>query len=508
MDNNENNEINLVVKKKLGQTQINNSISLENVNESKITKVLTISAKPIVEKTDVLNAEVKVNGLVEYNMLVVLDNNEINSITEKSPFSLSFESKEITENSSVDVLANVVEVNNVSGESLNFNCVINFKFYILNSMPPIKCPQEKDGVLVKTKEILYSTYVCNINYNFQLGFEEVKDSRFNKVLFISSNASIKNVLPNNEYFTVNGEVYTTIVFQNEDGLIKSVLKENEFSEEVEAKGVNKDSTICLDITTQEIEIVENLENKTYNFIIPIKLTGQIFNRNTCKTILDAYSINNEVNLTTSSYEDQSFSSTKQVSGSISTTASIDENLDPIDKILAVIPNNIYVINQVVKDGNLLLEGIVNLNIIYYSLDEEGSEILNSFDIDVPFSLNFTIEELKETDNVINNLVIRDVNIKNKLGKELEIVIDFKNNYSIITNNTNAVVSEINLGEEKQQDNFALQVYLTRNEESLWDIAKKLNITVEDLVSQNGELTMPIQDGEKIVAYKQNNVDFE
>ena len=508
MDNNENNEIKLVTKKKIGENQLNNSLNLENSGKVKITKILTINAKPIIEKIDTSNAEVKVSGFVEYDLLVVLENNEINSITEKSPYSLSFESKEITDNSIVDVNANAVEVNNVSDQTLSFNSVINFQFYLITFVPTIKCPEEMEGVLVKTKEVSFSSLTNNVNYNFQISFDEVKDSRFNKILYTSSEASIRNIVPSNEYFTVNGEVYTTIVFQNEDGLIKSVVKENEFSEEVEVNGTNKDSSIYLNVLTKEIEVVENLENKTFSFTVPLELKGQIFNRKTCKTILDAYSINNEVQLTTSSFEDQSFSSTKQINGSISTTANIDENLSPIDKVLAVIPNNLYVLNQIIKNGNLLLEGIVNLNIIYYSLDEEGSEILNSFDIDVPFSLNFNIDELKENDNVINNLIIRDVNIKNKLGKELEIFIDFKNNYSIITNSTNAVVSEIKLGEEKEKENYALEVYLAQNEESLWDIAKKLNITVEDLVNQNEELSMPIQNGEKIVAYKQNNVDFE
>ena len=49
MENNEQKEISAVLKKKLGEMQINNSMSVERVNEEKITKVLTINANPIVE---------------------------------------------------------------------------------------------------------------------------------------------------------------------------------------------------------------------------------------------------------------------------------------------------------------------------------------------------------------------------------------------------------------------------------------------------------------------------
>lgn len=508
MDNNEIKEMKVCLKKKIGETQMNNILNSGKLEEYKITKILTISAKPYVEKVETLNAEVKANGYVEYDLLAVLEDNTISSITEKSPFTMVFESKEISNKNYIDVKANVVEINNVSDENLSFNSVINFQIFSVYTLPSIKCPEEREGVFVNTKEINFSTHVGNVDYNFQIDFNENKDSKFNKVLYTSSSASIKNVVPANNYFIVNGDVFTTIVYQNEDGIIKSIVKENEFSEEVEVDGMNKDCSVNVRCLTKEIEVVENLETKTFNFVVPINIKGEVFERQTCKTILDAYSLTNEVNLTTTSFEDEVFSTTKQVNGSISTTATIDENLEPIERVLAVVPNNVAVINQIVKNGSLLLEGIVNTNIIYNATDENNSEILNSFDIDVPYSLNINIEELKEGDDVFTDIAIKDVSIKSKFGRELEIFIDFKINYTVAANSTGAVVSEINVGEEKQKPDYTLEIYLTNNESSLWEVAKKLNVTIEDLIKQNGELTMPLQQGQQIVSYKQNISDFE
>ena len=508
MDNNEINEIEVACKKKIGETQINNSITIGGEDEFRVTKVLTVNARPVVEDAVVANSEVKINGYVEYDLLLILENNEIVSNTQKSSFVVNYQAKEISEKTIIDVCAEISEINNMSDEKLNITSVVKFKIYAINTNPVSNCSSDIDGVFVKTKEMNYSSFVDRINYKFQVSFDENKDSRFNKVLFVSNNVCIKDVVPANDYFVVNGEVFSTIVFQNEDGLIKSIVKELDFSEEIEFKGVNKDSIILAKVYAREAEIVENMENKTFSFTIPLEVNAEVFERRCCNTVVDAYSLNNEVKLTTTSFDDNMFYPTKQLNASISTTASIDENLEQIDKVLAVIPSNVSIINQIVKEGSFLVEGIVNVNIIYYSVDNEGADVLNSFDIDVPYSLKFDIPELKENDQVICNLVVRDITVKNKFGKELEISIDFIVNYSNVSNSTNAMVSKVEVGDEKEKEDFALEICFANNENSLWDIAKKMNISVEDLIKQNGELSVPIQDGEKIVAYKQRNINFD
>ena len=69
-----------------------------------------------------------------------------------------------------------------------------------------------------------------------------KDSKVNKILFVRNNASIKSSLPSNDYFVVNGDIYTTIVFLTEDGTIKSIVKENSFSEEISGEKLSTAAT--------------------------------------------------------------------------------------------------------------------------------------------------------------------------------------------------------------------------------------------------------------------------
>ena len=92
----ENDKLNIATKIKLGSTQVKNIVNIGNVEEdNKITKVLTVSAKPIIENISVNNASVKFDGVVDYDLLVVLENNEIKPLTQKTNFSQVFEDTKI-----------------------------------------------------------------------------------------------------------------------------------------------------------------------------------------------------------------------------------------------------------------------------------------------------------------------------------------------------------------------------------------------------------------------------
>ena len=175
--------------------------------------------------------------------------------------------------------------------------------------------------------------------------------------------------------------------------------------------------------------------------------------------------------------------------------------------MSVVPQNISIVNSIVEDSNYILEGIINLNVIYYSIDEENADILNSIDIDVPYSLNFAVANLTDKDIVVSQLSLGDVSVKCKLGRELEILAEVCVNYSIIKDKVSAIISEIVVGEEKEQKDYSLEIYLAKQNQELWDIAKELNISSEELINQNQNLSLPINAGDRIVAYKQRRIDF-
>lgn len=506
--NNIEDKLNIATKTKLGVVQIKNTVAVSSADNAKITKVLTASAKPRIESVLVNNMEVKFEGVVDYDFLVVLEDNQIVPLSQKSNFSQVFENSQLTPETCVCITSEVIELNNITNIEIVYSSVINFSIFATNSNSELSLPQPPENIFVKDGEVVYNSLIECITYDGRVEFDLQKDSKINKILFATSSASIKNLLPSNDYFVASGEVISTIVYENEEGVIKCLTQENNFSEEIEAQGATKESTVQANITTKETIIVENAEKNVFNFDVPIQICAQVFSSKSNNCVVDAYSLKNQINLTTTSFNQSEFFTTCETQENIVTNFVLDDNTKPIDKILAVVPNNIWIVNQIVKDKSLLVEGIANINIIYYFQDEEEGNILNSIDVEIPYSIEINVDNLCENDQVITQIVLGDINVKNKMGKELEILANARINYSVVKEKISAVVTNIEIGEEKHQKDYALEVYVAHDNQTLWDIAKELNISSTDLVRQNGELTLPIKEGEKIVAYNQRVVDYD
>lgn len=510
MDNLESEKLNIATKSKLGVSQVKNTAIINTLDNVKITKVLTVSAKPRIENIIVTNAEVKFDGTVEYDLLVALENNDIVPFSQKTSFNQVFENALIAPDTIVNIYPELIELNDISNQNgdIAYSSLINFEIYSIDVNSDINCAKSLENVFVKEGEISFNSFGGNVVYDATINFEVLKDNKINKVLFVNSFATIKSIIPSNNYFVVSGDIYSTIVYFSEDGLIKSFNKETNFSEEIENQNVNKESIIQAFVQTKETTVIENADKNSYSFDTPIQIVAQIYNKSNKSCVVDAFSLTNEINLTTTSFEEDEFFSTRQIEENILTNFALAENIPLVDRILAVTPINVSIVNQLVKDCELLLEGIATINLIYYFEDDDGNNILNSIDVEVPYSINVNVPELKDNDRIITRIILGDINIKNKRGKELEVLAEVKINYDIIKSNISAITTHLTIGEEKPQKDYALEIYVAKEGQTLWDIAKELNMSTTDIVSQNSELTLPLSNGDKIVAYRQRIVDFE
>ena len=490
----------------LGSSELKSTVAFREVDGLKITKVLSSALRAIIDNVSVGHGEVKFDGDLEYDLLVVLENGDLRPLTSKEKFSLSFENSEIRQDSVIHVRPIVTELTNAnfSPDDFAYSSVVNFEIYAVNTNSDLACATVPDNVFVKEGEVSFSSLIGSENYDVVVTFDIPKDSKTNSILFVRNNASIKSSLPSNDYFVVNGDIYTTIVFLTEDGIIKSIVKENSFSEEIEAKGVTKDSNIQAVVSVREAVVNESEDGSKFNFEVPIVINANVFDTKTLTCVEDAYSTKYELTLTTVSYEQDSFMPTKLAEENILTNFALSEGLNTIDKILAVIPTNIRVVSQIVKDKEVLIDGIASINVIYYSEDDEGNNVLNSVDIDIPYSLSFNAPDVKSGDNVEVGISFGDLNVKSRHGRELEILAEVKINYNVSSREVSYITTEITLGEEKESQDYALEIYVAHANQTLWDIAKELNIGVADIMAQNKDLALPLQEGEKIVVYRQVN----
>jgi hypothetical protein len=213
-----------------------------------------------------------------------------------------------------------------------------------------------------------------------------------------------------------GDIILTTISLGEDGSLRSNIKEIPFNEEIEAKGVDKNSIIQAKfVANKDAVVMQNEEGNAFIIEMPFTIVSNIFATSKKNCVIDAYSIDREVNLTTESFEQNEFLPTKSIDENIIANLNLSEQIDRIEKILSTIPINISVVNSYTKNGEIIIEGIASFSLTYYSEDDEGNNILNSVLLEVPYSLNILAPDVMEGDEVEVNLSIGDINIKSKRG---------------------------------------------------------------------------------------------
>ncbi|MFA6766684.1 MAG: LysM domain-containing protein, partial [Clostridia bacterium] len=64
------------------------------------------------------------------------------------------------------------------------------------------------------------------------------------------------------------------------------------------------------------------------------------------------------------------------------------------------------------------------------------------------------------------------------------------------------LEDIQMGAPKEDNNVAISLYITKEGESLWDIAKSLSTDEQTLLNLNPDIKLPLKSGEKILLYRE------
>ncbi|MGN1208418.1 MAG: hypothetical protein ACI4TI_03015, partial [Christensenellales bacterium] len=135
--------------------------------------------------------------------------------------------------------------------------------------------------------------------------------------------------------------------------------------------------------------------------------------------------------------------------------------------------------------------------------EEGDEAerLNSVVIEVPFSLENRFDELMGTDEITSCVMIKEVDLKCKKGKEISLDLDLTVCVNAFFSGEEMALTNVVVGEPLTPKEACLQIYFARKGNTLWDISKGLVAKPEQILQQNPNINLPLEQDEKIVLFK-------
>lgn len=498
------NLLNSTIRKNLENVQTSVSTTLSS--ENNIAKVICAKASSNVTNFEALNGELRFNGTVCFSVTYLNEMGEFFTLTNAENFNSKLEDENITINFVPIFKSDVIELKtNTTNDEIKLNATVETCISGLFTESVNYYTNFNDNIITNSNFVNYNTLsgFGKLNFNLEENFD--CKGKINKILYKNADVLITDYSLGTDYFTVEGIVNVNIGYE--------VLGENyelchytncyKFKEELEKEGITKDGYLILSpyILNCEIgaEINENDENCVVNLTLPINVNYAQILPATTEVVIDAYSLTNKLNLNIESFKVDTKNFVKTIEEKIDGQFVIDEDAPRIIKPVSFCGETITITNSF-KDGeNLVLEGVVSVNVVY--LEDNENETLNSVIVEVPFSVENRIDDITLDDEICVDCIIKDVDIKCKKGKEINLSIELCILINAFSHAEEMAITNITEGEMLTPKEACLQIYFAKKGSTLWDISKGLQTKPEQILDQNPNINLPLENDEKIVLFK-------
>lgn len=493
--------IKITYAKNLNKLNFSSLISVPINSNVNVKTILNVDSYIFDEKVECGNGKAIITGKLGVKVLYIDTDNISNIVNDSQSFSETFVDESITSDCFINI-SNASVVGNVlsSDKTLKINCDVNISPTLYLNLALNTSNSSFENMIVKKNEISTNTIACNVDTSFEYATNiETKDN-VTKILCYDAYFTPSSLTSYDEYAVVEGKLYSKLLFESasdDESVIKEICDTFNLKSEINIPNITKDCLTDFNFSidkskeniSTEIEDGNNIITISHN----IKVNGVCIKSISIDLIDDMYSVDNEIEISTSKRDYTKNMQTEFVTDNISGEITLDDNETAIDDIISNININAEITNHYLKDNNLYLEGIISSHIIYI---DENKEIKHK-PIDLPFVINTKIK-IDQLDCIHSCINILDNKIKVKRGT----VIEFDYSVSIMINiyqkDTKDIIDNMVIGKPLDYSTVDYQIFIAKPNESVWDLCKRIKISPDDISKYNKNLPLIMEGGEKIV----------
>ena len=189
------------------------------------------------------------------------------------------------------------------------------------------------------------------------------------------------------------------------------------------------------------------------------------------------------------YLTNTFKCTERVSGEAVLTPAIDGEYT---LQAALLPRGEIVCKR--GENGMEAEGVLSAEVLLVGAD--GGHKISTLSLPFVFPVNVDGEEV-ETDCIVSGL-----NLRRRNGGEVEAEATLKICLRTYERGEWEYIREVREGDSTPESDAAISIFLPREGEDLWQVAKRLSRAPEELQKSNPDLTFPVKEGERIFVYRQ------
>ncbi len=461
------------------------------VTPNNISRVFDVSARSVISSVELVNNYLIVSGKIVANAVYLTDENKV----ENTETAVDFVEKQKANFVISEIFGeDEIEFQGLSVSSSEIMCSVSHKTELFGIYRYLvgDASRVEDEFVVSKKNIECFSFKTSNDENFVVVEEVDSNLKDIKILNINSHAILNSVVSSAGKVVLDGRVKVTALYRDESGL-GEIVKEFEFKQELAMNnalpGMNVEAKLKL-LNTAITEQVKD-DKTRLAFVIDLSAKAYLFENLAIETFDDLFSLKNEI---IPVYDFAEFEESKGVEFDTDTvlTQTDVSGLKGFDDIVGVFEPivNILEFNDLGEKISLVAEiKAVGIYRTETSLEK----------IDLSYETKFETE--KEISNLLKNAKASAVvsAFKVKAGKDLETAFQIEYEFEFEKSKTEKFVKSFDVVKEKINSDAGVKVYVARDHQSIFEVAKVLNVRPELIAMQN-EVEDYFEAGQKVFVY--------
>lgn len=460
-----------------------------------VQEILYVDAKPVISNKEVVSDKVLLEGTIDYSVLYLPreDNMVVSSVTYSEKFTSYLELSENEHRVDCEVECKIehIDAKIMNERKISIEGVVNlaWELYKSTEFDYVKDIESSDCVEVLRERESINRLVTNQDVELsgksmlRVGMDKPQVSEILKCLMSLHKKEVK--LAEDKVF-LGCYCKVKIIYSGVDSRDLICLEDDVYlSKDEEMIGVYSDMlpSVAYEISNSDIGIEQDDlgESRIVNIEFLVKGNVKVFSNENIEVIKDAYSPTFPIELRKEDHEIGIIHGVQSTESIVKDNINLTEGHVKPEKIINTTGNAIVTDKKVIAD-KVVVEGIVKVNIIYKTNDEEKA--FSQIEEDIPFVANIEINGATEGMKAIIKCNLENIDSAieaNTIAIKANVAIAAKVCYEV---NKEFISDIIEVEGENPKKKASITIYIVSKGDTLWAIAKKYNTTVTELVKIN------------------------
>lgn len=487
--------INQLVGQKSDILEVEGDVIVNDIKPD-ILNTISVNGSVCIYKKEVLDGRIRLDGAVNVYIIYLADDETGNtrSLYTSVDFSKSIDFDGCSDGMDLDenLAIKNIECKVINSRKINVRAFLdlNVKLYSNDNIEIINDVNSIEGMQCLNNTLDINSLVGSGTTRALAKDTIVIDNIDNLAEILRSDINITNKDIKISYNKVlaKSDVQVKIMYLTEDNRIKTVEASIPVMGFVDVPNVSETNNCNTKYKLKNVIVKpNNIEEHSIYVEAEIEITCYVYEQKQINVIQDLYSPKNTVEFTK-----------KQVTAlvnreNLQETCNIQEQLS----IPEIENNKIYDVSvkpniqkEDIRNGRVTYEGEIELEFLY---EANNSSRFDSKTDKIPFNYSINNGNINEMSSLDTSIEIKTQNFVVLNDGNIESNIELQFNVNVSKSEKINVIDNIDIEEKKECNQYSMVIYFVKPKDTLWEIAKKFDSTIEEIAKAN-----EIEDVDKII----------